>query len=277
MVIEKVLNTNVVLAKNKAGETVIVMGCGVAFGKKSGDDIEDAKIDKIFSQDVPKLTDHFKKLVKDIPVEYIDLAEEVIKIAKLKLGKEFNDDLYFSLTDHIYFAIQRYHEGMQITNRLLIETKRLYKEEFRVAMESLEMIKERFGVMLVEDEAAFIALHFVNAQLNGDMQDTMQMTQIVQDILLLIKNYLHLTFDEESLTYYRLVTHLKFFAQRILTRDRQSGNSENQLFQVVKEKYETSFTCVERIAQYVDITYGYPVSDDDKLYLTIHIERISQT
>lgn len=276
MIIEKVLNTNVVLAKNNAGETVIVMGCGVAFGKKAGEEIEDASIDKIFSQDVPKLTDHFKKLVRDIPLEYIDLAEEIIKLAKFKLGKEFNDDLYFSLTDHIYFSIQRFQEGMTLTNRLLIETKRLYKEEFQVALDSLSLIEERCGVLLPEDEAAFIALHFVNAELNGDMQDTMQMTQIVEDVLQLIKNFMQITFDDESLTYYRLVTHLKFFAQRILSLDRQSGSSENQLFQVVKEKYEKSFECVERIAQYADITFGYSISDDDKLYLTIHIERVSQ-
>ena len=237
--------------------------------------IDDTKIDKIFSQDVPKLTDHFKKLVKDIPEDYINLAEEIIKQAKLKLGKEFNDDLYFSLSDHIYFTIQRYREGMLIQNRLLIETKRLYKEEFKVAMQSLQMINQRYEVELPEDEAAFIALHFVNAELNGDMQGTMQMTKVVQDILTIIKNFKHIDFDEDSLTYYRLVTHLKFFAQRILQRDRNTGNSENQLFQVVKEKYKESFTCVERIAQYVDITYGYPISDDDKLYLTIHIERVS--
>lgn len=275
MVIDKVLNTNVVLAKNDEGEQVIVMGCGVAFGKKAGEMIDDTKIDKIFSQDVPKLTDHFKKLVKDIPEDYINLAEEIIKQAKLKLGKEFNDDLYFSLSDHIYFTIQRYREGMLIQNRLLIETKRLYKEEFKVAMQSLQMINQRYEVELPEDEAAFIALHFVNAELNGDMQGTMQMTKVVQDILTIIKNFKHIDFDEDSLTYYRLVTHLKFFAQRILQRDRNTGNSENQLFQVVKEKYKESFTCVERIAQYVDITYGYPISDDDKLYLTIDIERVS--
>ena len=275
MVIDKVLNTNVVLAKNDEGEQVIVMGCGVAFGKKAGEMIDDTKIDKIFSQDVPKLTDHFKKLVKDIPEDYINLAEEIIKQAKLKLGKEFNDDLYFSLSDHIYFTIQRYREGMLIQNRLLIETKRLYKEEFKVAMQSLQMINQRYEVELPEDEAAFIALHFVNAELNGDIQGTMQMTKVVQDILTIIKNFKHIDFDEDSLTYYRLVTHLKFFAQRILQRDRNTGNSENQLFQVVKEKYKESFTCVERIAQYVDITYGYPISDDDKLYLTIHIERVS--
>lgn len=275
MVIDKVLNTNVVLAKNDEGEQVIVMGCGVAFGKKAGEMIDDTKIDKIFSQDVPKLTDHFKKLVKDIPEDYINLAEEIIKQAKLKLGKEFNDDLYFSLSDHIYFTIQRYREGMLIQNRLLIETKRLYKEEFKVAMQSLQMINQRYEVELPEDEAAFIALHFVNAELNGDMQGTMQITKVVQDILTIIKNFKHIDFDEDSLTYYRLVTHLKFFAQRILQRDRNTGNSENQLFQVVKEKYKESFTCVERIAQYVDITYGYPISDDDKLYLTIHIERVS--
>lgn len=275
MVIEKVLNTNVVLANDTTGEQVIVMGCGIAFQKKAGDEIDATKIDKVFSQDVPKLTDHFKKLVKNIPEDYIDLADEIIKYAKLQLGKEFNDDLYFSLSDHIYFALQRYHEGLTITNRLLIETKRLYKEEFKVANHALSMIENRYAVALPEDEAAFIALHFVNAELNGDMQETMQLTKIVQDVLTVVKNSLHIEFDDESLTYYRLVTHLKFFAQRILHRDRNHHSSENQLFQIVKEKYQRAYECVERITQYIDLTYGYVISDDDKLYLTIHIERIS--
>jgi beta-glucoside operon transcriptional antiterminator len=276
MIIEKIFNTNVVLAKNDSDEQVIVMGCGIAFQKGIGDEIDQTLIDKIFSQDIPKLTDHFKKLVKAIPEEYIDLAEEIIKDAKLELGKEFNDDLYFSLSDHIYFSIQRYREGLLITNRLLIEIKRLYKEEFKVASQAIQKINERCDVDLPEDEAAFIAIHFVNAQLNGDMQDTMAMTQVVQDLLTLIKNFMKIEFEEDSLTYYRLLTHLKFFAQRILDRDYVMQKSENMLFEIVKEKYKRSFECVERIAQYVNLTYGYRISDDDKLYLTIHIERVSE-
>ena len=50
MKILKVLNNNVVTVKTEAGEEVIIMGCGLAFGKKRGDNVDESKIEKIFTQ-----------------------------------------------------------------------------------------------------------------------------------------------------------------------------------------------------------------------------------
>lgn len=276
MKISKILNTNVVLSKNSEGEDIIVLGRGIAFGKTRGDIIATDKIEKIFTEDVFVLTEKFKKLINSIPVEYFDMAEKIIIEASLQLGKTYNDDLYIALTDHIYFAVQRFSEGLLLTNRLFHEIKVLYKEEYNFSLYALDLINEEFKVNLPKDEAAFIALHLVNANLDGDMQDTMQMTKVVNSILHIIKEYFNMKLDEDSLLYYRLITHLKYFSQRILINNSaEESEKVNPLYDVVKEKYLQSFLCVEEISAYVLTNYGYEVSKDDQLYLAIHIERLT--
>ena len=142
----------------------------------------------------------------------------------------------------------------------------------------MELINATFNVQLPEDEAAFIALHFVNASTGGSMQDTVQQTRIVQDTLTVIKNFFSMTFQEDSIAYYRLVTHLKFFAQRITAKKIQGkANEDVQLLEIVKLKYPNSYECVNRIVKYMNLEFGYSLTNEERLYLTIHIERIRET
>lgn len=277
MRIEKVLNNNVVISLDASGKDVIVMGSGIAFQKKRGDIIDQKKIERIFTQNDSDLASKIQSALKDIPIEYLEFTEQMIHYAQNELDTKFNDNLYLSLMDHIYFTIKRYHENMLIQNRLLFETKLMYPEEFRVGNEIVQKMNKMFNVDLPEDEAAFIALHFVNANLGTDNPSSKTQDKIVQDMLTIIKNYFKLSINSDTLQYVRLVTHLKFFAQRITQKKMQAtSGGDVQLFSVVKERYSISYECVQRISQYLQIEYGYSISDEEKLYLTIHIERIRE-
>ncbi len=277
MQIEKVLNNNVVIAKDKHGQDIIVMGSGIAFQKKRGEQIDSCKIERIFTQNDSHLSTKIQSALKNIPVEYFEFTEKEIQYAQEILQCKFNDQLYLSLMDHICFTIKRYHENMLIQNRLLFETKLMYPNEFKVGLKVVEDMNKTFNVSLPEDEAAFIALHFVNANLGTENKRSKKQDQLVQDMLTIIKNYLKLSINDETLQYVRLVTHLKFFAQRITENQMQTTSSGDvQLFDVVKDKYKQSFECVQRICQYLQIEYGYKVNDEEKMYLTIHIERIRE-
>ncbi len=277
MKIEKVLNNNVVISLDASGKDVIVMGSGIAFQKKRGDIIDQKKIERIFTQNDSDLASKIQSALKDIPIEYLEFTEQMIHYAQNELDTKFNDNLYLSLMDHIYFTIKRYHENMLIQNRLLFETKLMYPEEFRVGNEIVQKMNKMFNVDLPEDEAAFIALHFVNANLGTDNPSSKTQDKIVQDMLTIIKNYFKLSINSDTLQYVRLVTHLKFFAQRITQKKMQAtSGGDVQLFSVVKERYSISYECVQRISQYLQIEYGYSISDEEKLYLTIHIERIRE-
>ena len=75
MKIYKVLNNNVVTILNNNDKESVVMGRGIAFQKKKGDEIDESKVEKIFVLKNNNLNDKFLKLINDIPLECIEVAE----------------------------------------------------------------------------------------------------------------------------------------------------------------------------------------------------------
>ena len=272
--IEKILNNNVVVSINDNKEEIIVMGRGIAFKKKVQDVIFEKNIEKIFILSNPNINNKFIELISSIPLEYAVISEEIIRYAKEKTGKKFNESIYISLTDHIYNAIERHKQGILVTNGLSWETKRLYSEEYEVGLGALEIIRKEFDINLVEDEAAFIALHFVNANINEEMPILINMTKLIQEILEIVKYNFNMEFDLESLSYYRFITHLKFFAQRLFNNKINEKDEDNDLFYIIKEKYNESYKCVIKIQKLILERYKYDLSKEEMLYLIIHIQKL---
>lgn len=272
MEISKVLNNNVaVVIENN--EEKIVMGRGICFKKKIGDTIEPATIDKVFYLHNQEVLSRFKELVVDIPLEYLEIGEEIMDEARLSLGKALNDNIYISMVDHIYTAVIRAKDDILVKNALLWDIQRFYKEEYQIGKKALEIIEKKTGVLLPNDEAGFIALHIVNGQLDEDVHDMYEITKIMQEIENIVRYHFKIEFNEESAYYYRFITHLKFFAQRLVEHKKQN-KQEDDLLEVVQVKYANAYQCVEKIAIYIKNQYNYELYDEEKLYLTIHIHRV---
>ncbi len=271
MKIDKIINNNVISVTQNNQEHV-VMGKGIGFQKQEGDIVEESKIDKIFDLSSQEISDRFKTLLIEVPIEVVQAVEKIIEVAKIEYNKDLSDTIYVALTDHINFAIERQQEGMAIKNGLLWEIKKFYPTEYEIGVRALDWIDEIVGVKLPIDEAAFVAIHLLNAEHNN-LADYNQVTEMVQNILSLVKYHFRLDFDEESLTYFRFVTHLKFLAQRIFS-DNPLVTSEIELYDIVKEKYKTAFKCVKKIEVFLLKKYQYEMTRDEALYLTIHIQRL---
>lgn len=273
MIISKVINNNVVSAYDGEQHELVIMGRGIAFQKKSGDQIDEERIEKVFSIQNKDISEKFKTLLYDIPIEYMQVCEAIIDHARTTLNKNLNDSIYVTLTDHITFAIERHQKEMDIKNALLWEIKRLYKNEFMCGVEAINIIQDKLNIHLPEDEAGFIAMHFVNAELNEEMPNVIQITKLIQDILNIVKYHFQIDLDEESLNFFRFVTHLKFFGQRLFN-ETQMENQNEFLYEVVKEKNTVAFQCAEKINDYVQREYNRSLIEDEMLYLTLHIDRV---
>lgn len=273
LIISKVINNNVVSAYDDEQHELVIMGRGIAFQKKSGDPIDEERIEKVFSIQNKDISEKFKTLLYDIPIEYMQVCEAIIDHARTTLNKNLNDSIYVTLTDHITFAIERHQKGMDIKNALLWEIKRLYKDEFMCGVEAIRIIQDKLNIHLPEDEAGFIAMHIVNAELNEEMPNVIQITKLIQDILNIVKYHFQIDLDEESLNYFRFVTHLKFFGQRLFN-ETQVENQNEFLYEVVKEKNTAAFQCAEKINDYVQKEHNRSLIEDEMLYLTLHIDRV---
>lgn len=272
MLIRKIFNNNVVLAVGEDENELILMGRGIAFQKKAGDVIDESKVDKIF---VEGLSNKLTELLKDTPQNHLELADEIINNAKSKLTAKLSDYIYLTLTDHLDFAITRIQQGQILRNPLLWEIRKIYPKEYRIGIQALEMVKEKLGVILPEDEAGSIALHLVNAQ-NGsqEMDQTIEITEMVHDILQIVRYHYGIDLDEESLNYSRFIVHLRFFAQR-LTEKHIHVDDNNDLYEIVKEKFSHAYSCVEIIDGYVKKATDLSLSKSEMVYLMLHIQRVT--
>jgi beta-glucoside operon transcriptional antiterminator len=170
MIIAKILNNNVVVVQDEHGREQVVMGRGLAFQKRVGENLDKEKVEKVFALQSDELVHRLGELLSQIPLEVMTTCDRIIGLAAQRLGK-LQESLYITLTDHCYFAIERQKKGLAIKNVLLWDIKRLYPKEFELGQEARAIIAKRLDVALAEDEAGFIALHLVTAQLNSEMPE----------------------------------------------------------------------------------------------------------
>ncbi|MFW2491307.1 BglG family transcription antiterminator LicT [Clostridium chromiireducens] len=275
MIIKKIFNNNAILAKDSKKQEIVIMGRGVGFKKSVGDEVDENLIEKTFILKQKDASEKFKLLLEDIPTEHVSLCYDIIEYAKNILSVELNDYIYVTLTDHISYALKLFEEGLNRPNALIWEIKKFYPKEFEIGLKALEFIEDETNKRLPEDEAGNIALHLINAQTNNSsnkVEDIAHQTKMIQDILNIIKYTYNIALNEKSLNYERFVTHLRFFFQRLNKNEKMEKEEDDFLLKQVRTKYKKAYECMLKIQKYLE----KELSDEEQLYLTIHIQRVTQ-
>lgn len=274
MKVDKVINNNLVRSHDSAGREVLVMGKGLGFKKKPDDLIDEEKVEKIYVLQTGEQSRHMEELFSDMPLEYIQAANEIVDYAAVSLGKTLGSSLYLNVCDHIYHAARRLREGIPLQNALLTEIKRFYSHEYQIGLESLEIVRNKIGIRMPEDEAGFIAIHIVNAEMEfHDMGNTQEMMKIIRHILNIVRYHFHVELDEASIHYDRFITHLKFFVKRVLSGQELDENDES-FFLMIRNQYREEYACVLKVYDYIQKEYGIALTNDEIMYLIIHIRRV---
>ena len=267
------------LAENDQQLEMILLGKGIAFQKKAGDEVDENKIDKKFVIDSDDSKAKFIELLREVPLNHLELTTKIIVAAESELATTFNDSIYIGLTDHINYALFRYKQGLQLSNALMWEVKKFYPKEFKAAMNALKTIEYYEGISFPEDEAGFIALHFVNAMQDDEgMNLTVQSTEVIQQILNIVKFHYCMELDESSLNYNRFVTHIRYFIRRLLSHEGCYHQDEDDefLFLQVKEKYPQAYQCACKVQKYLETKFCVKITNEEMLYFMLHINRVAE-
>ena len=273
MKISRIINNNVVSTCDEEGREIIVMGRGVGFKAKEGSTIDEEKVEKIFRLESQNTMDKFKELLENLPMEHVQISAEIIGYAKEVLNRPINPNVYITLTDHINFALERYKQKMMFSNPLIREVRSFYHAEYLIGDYAIAMIERDLGVKLPVDEAASIALHIVNAEYDAPMGDTIKITNLIQQVLEVVREYFSIELDEQSLSYERFITHLRFLAQRVFTGEHM--NLDNLEFQeVIDRLYPEEYACSQKIQALIKLQYRHQVTEEEVAYLALHIKRI---
>jgi beta-glucoside operon transcriptional antiterminator len=273
LVIERIINNNVISALDEEGKEIVVMGSGIGFGRKKGQHCDESRIDKVFRMEDEAVLGRFKDLLAKLPLEYIQVSNDIISYAKKELGIPLNQNVYITLTDHISFSLERFQNNMNFTNALHSEIRRFYPAEFSVGIHALRLIEEKTGILLPEDEASAIALHLVNAELNLRVRDIWILTEMMGKMMDQIIVSLPVL-KAESLEKDWLLSDLKFMVCRVMTLKPLKEKGDPVLLRYLEERCPELVSVVKGIAGLLETEYRYHMTEEEQLYLTVSLKRI---
>ena len=270
MLISKILNNNVVISEENQ-EEVILMGRGLAFGRKVGQEIPDELIEKKYV-----LSENRRQLLMELPVEVMEMSDKIISFAREKLQKKLKDSAFLAMADHIHGVLLRLEDDIYLKNFLMWDIKRFFPIEFEVGQYAKQLLSAYVNKELPDDEAAFIALTLVNAELENGDGTARDLTMMMEEIMTIVKYSLEISLDEEDIYLERFMTHLKFFCERALTNSGNRDLEDNEMFDLLKCKYPLAYETTRKIAEFLKQTRNYQTSEDEQLYLTIHLSRMKR-
>ncbi|MET8976319.1 PRD domain-containing protein [Streptomyces sp. NPDC004539] len=276
MRVKKVFNNNVVLGVDEHGAETVLMGRGLGFQVRPGDGLDAGRIERHFvPQAMP--AERLAALAAAIPLDEIEVMEEVVADARERLGADISEHVLLPLADHVHLALARARVGTQIEYPLKWEIENLYPAEAATGRAALDIIERRLGVRLDGDEALPLALHFVNAQIgsgSGGIAATMQMTQWLRVALETIGERHGVEIDQHSLAAARFITHLRYLFLR--ARDgKPTPEVGDGIGEAVRQAKPLQYATAERLAHKMEEMFAWTVGREEILYLALHVSRLT--
>lgn len=265
------INNNTVICKDKSGQEIIAMGKGIGFGKLPRD-IPLEQIERTFYD----VDSRYQPLLQELPSPVLTFTARIVEIARNELPYELSPNLVITLADHISFAIERARKNIRVRMPVPYDVKQAFPLEYNIGTYTVRRILKDFKTALPEDEAVGIAMGLLNAKINETektVKETVQDEEMLEDVTEIVETSFQIMIDRNSFNFSRYATHLQYLFQRI-----HSGtaiNSDNlQMYGPLSEEFPEIAACVEEITRHINEKWKCQLSEEEKLYLMLHINRI---
>ena len=155
---------------------------------------------------------------------------------------------------------------------MLSDIKIMYSQEYELGLKALDIIENICNIRLPEDEAGYIALHFVNMQSKDNLAyDTLKFVKGSMD---LIKECYGIELDESNLSTVRFMTHLKFLAQRIFKNETLQDDKMIEMYFYFLKNHPKNEEYLEKLNKYIEKEFKYTLDKPEKVYLLVHLTKI---
>lgn len=267
--IVKILNHNAVIVHEQdTNSTLLILNTGVGFGKKINEYIEIDGIETVYHIQPMSSKGKTDVLLHNLDPIYIEISSDIMMKAK-ETFEDIDENKLLPLADHIAFAINRMQNKMKITNPFSNEIRLLYPEEWKIAAKSREIIFNKLGHLINDDEIGFITLHLHSTQeISND--DAFIMAIIVNESIREIEKEYDIEIDLNSLSYSRLMLHMKYLIARLHEDEVITLDMEDY----TKESIPDSYALAVRIIKRIEDSLNREVPVIETGYLAMHIDRI---
>jgi beta-glucoside operon transcriptional antiterminator len=266
----KKINNNVAICTDSNKKELIAFGKGIGFPSMPYEITDLSSISMTFY----RIDNRFYNLLEEIPENVFEVTALIVDKARKTLSSPLNPNLLIGLADHINFAIIRLKKYKKMQMLFSYDIEQLYPQETELGRYAVDLIKKRIGVILPESEITNIAMHFVNAQEEKEPEKEGPDTEaLIWEVADKIENFFSITIDRTSFNYNRFAMHLRYYIKRI-KEETQFMNDNSSILQVMKENNEKVYDCAFLIGNYIDEKLSSKTTEDEILYLMMHINRI---
>lgn len=266
------VNNNIAFCIDSLGNEVIAMGKGIGYGELPRE-VPLSQIDRTFYN----VDDRYISALKELPQDVVEFSAKVVDAMRDELPYQLSPNLTFILADHLTFAIQRAQKNIRVRMPLSYDVEQTYPDEYRIARHIVRNVRKEFLVALPNDEAAAVAMNIVSAKLEPESEDEQererQDDEMLEDVTEIVEDESGVTVDRSSFAFSRYATHMRYLFKRLHDGERLDA-PELEGFQGMEEQYPQGVACVDKIARHLHDEWGGELSDDEKLYLVIHVSRI---
>lgn len=269
--VKKALNHNTLIAIGmEDNQEYLLIGKGVGFGRKVSERMEAPEGCTVYSLKEHTERGTAKDLIKNMDPVYLELAQELLKESEQVFGK-IDWNILFPMADHIAFAVQRIRNQEQISNPLTDDIRVLFHMEYKTAERIRPMLKEQLGVEIDEHEVGYIALHIHSAIEDENVALSMQIARTVRECIRLVEEETGRKIDVASLSYNRLMNHVRYMAARAIRGERLKLNMNDYM----SVKFPRSYQMAQAVCGYLEKSLKKPLDEVEIGYLAMHIERVA--
>lgn len=273
MIVIKKINNNVAICKDNNNHELVAFGKGIGFPSIPYQITDLKKIDRTFYNISPQ----YLSLINELSFEIVEFtADQLIKIQDI-LSYETNPNLVFTLADHLTFAIERAEKGIYVNMPSSYEMELDYPQEMKAAKVIWNAICKKFHIHLSKVEIQGIAMHLINAQLGSKAEELPELEQsseeIIEQTTLIIERELNLHVQRDTFNYARFATHIQYLLKRVF-QESYIDSDNFLMYQSICDEYQEIADCVDKICIYYQNVWSIQLSEEEKLYLILHVNRV---
>lgn len=272
--VRKALNHNTLIAISmENNQEYLLIGKGIGFGKKVSERFEIPENIECTVYSLHEQTERGKamELIKGIEPVYLEIAGKVLAKSEEVFGK-IDKNILFPMADHIAFAVQRIRANEQISNPLTDDIRALFHMEYKTAECVKDILWEMLQVEIDEHEIGYIALHIHSAIEDENVALSMQIAMAVRECIRMIEEETGQTIDVMSLSYNRLMNHIRYMVARSIKGEKLKLNMNDYM----SVKFPKSFWMATEVCKQLEkqLHRTSPLDEVEIGYLAMHIERV---
>ncbi|MFV0429188.1 MAG: PRD domain-containing protein, partial [Arachnia sp.] len=119
----------------------------------------------------------------------------------------------------------------------------------------------------------FLTMHLLNASRDEPNGTAALLFRRVQHVIDTVEAGLGVTLDPDTPDYARFILHVQFLMQRLVDRT-MLASGDTSFFEFARHSYPRSHAIAESVKAYVAAATGSELTDEEMLYVTVHVERL---